>query len=58
MSIVLVRLALLMIIPALLAWRHVGEGAGRHILPGMFVARGAVIAAVTRIVVGPADRRR
>ncbi len=45
MSIVLIGFALLMVIPALLARRHVGESAARHILPGMSVALGAVITA-------------
>ena len=46
MSIVLVGIALLMVIPAFFARRHVGERAARHILPGMSVALGAGIAAV------------
>jgi len=45
MSIALVGFALLMVLPALLARRHVGESAARHILPGMSVALGAVITA-------------
>ena len=45
MSIALVGFALLMVLPSLLARRHVGESAARHILPGMSVALGAVIAA-------------
>jgi len=45
MSIALVRFALLMVLPALLARRHVGESAARHILPGMSVALAAVIIA-------------
>ena len=45
MSIALVGFALLMVLPALLARRHVGESAARHILPGMAVALGAVITA-------------
>ncbi len=45
MSIALVGFALLMVLPALLARRHVGEVAARHILPGMSVALAAVIIA-------------
>lgn len=45
MSIALVGFALLMVLPAPLARRHVGESAARHILPGMSVALGAVIIA-------------
>ncbi len=45
MSIALVGFALLMVLPALLVRRHVGESAARHILPGMSVALGAVIIA-------------
>ncbi len=45
MSIALVGFAVLMVLPALLARRHVGESAARHILPGMSVALGAVITA-------------
>ena len=50
MSIALVGFALLMILPALLARRHVGESAARHILPGMSVA-------LARLVLGHVERR-
>ena len=69
MSIALVGFALLMVLPALLARRHVGESAARHILvervaealSGLaVVALGGLVAgvgALARLVLGHVERR-